>query len=342
MARSRRVVPTTAAEERARLEGYHVVAGVDEAGRGPLAGPVVAACVVVPPQGTAIPVADSKTMTPEGRKAVWAAIQEAGWPVGVGLAAAREIDELNILRSTHLAMTRAIQNCPVRPDFALVDGLPVPGLPVPHRAIVKGDATCVSIAAASIAAKVERDRIMEELDQAYPGYGFAAHKGYPTPEHLEALARLGPCPEHRRSFKTVRDAARTRSLFPETELPSGGSGSLGEDLAVLYLERLGHVVLDRRFRTADGEIDIISRDGDTLVFTEVKTASRPSDESALLRLTVPQRRRLCRAALSYLSEQATTECSCRFDVVEVVLRRGGPVIRHYAAAFEAEPVMFDT
>ncbi|MBM3493765.1 MAG: ribonuclease HII, partial [Armatimonadetes bacterium] len=188
--------PSWTYEEAALQRGFRNIGGVDEAGRGPLAGPVVAACVVLP-AGTERPlVRDSKSLSPAARDRAYASIVDAGAAVGVGQASATEIDDANILRATHTAMLRAIEACPVRPDYVLVDGLPVPLLTIPNRAVVKGDVLCVSIASASIVAKVTRDRMMSELDRTFPGYGFATHKGYPTPEHMAALEAMGPCPAH--------------------------------------------------------------------------------------------------------------------------------------------------
>jgi len=189
------------------------LAGVDEAGRGPLAGPVAAGAVCMPPAvarelraGPLAALTDSKKLSEAQRAELYAAITEApGVAWALGLASPAEIDRLNILRATHLAMRRALEGLPDGvPALALVDGLPARDLPCSQEAVVKGDARSFLVAAASIVAKVSRDRILDELDTAYPGYGFAEHKGYPTPAHLAALARLGASPAHRRSFGPVR------------------------------------------------------------------------------------------------------------------------------------------
>ena len=198
-----------------------VLAGVDEAGRGPLAGPVAAGAVTMPPQlaesllvGDFAGLTDSKRLSEVDRERYFDALRAVeGVRVAIGWASAAEIDRLNILRATHLAMARALEALgDPAPGFALVDGLPVRGLPCPHEAVVKGDAKCFLVSAASVAAKVSRDRLLVELDARYPGYGFAEHKGYGTAEHLEALRRLGPCPEHRRSFRPVADLLEPRLL----------------------------------------------------------------------------------------------------------------------------------
>ena len=192
-------------ERELRAEGFCYVAGVDEAGRGPLAGPVVAAAVVLPQLAELPGVFDSKQLSAVQREELYRELVALpGVDIGVGIVEAPEIDELNILRATHLAMRKALLALK-KVDFALVDGLPVPGLPVPARNLVKGDALCASIAAASIVAKVRRDAIMVEADARYPGYGFAEHKGYGCASHVEALKKLGVTPIHRRSFRPVRE-----------------------------------------------------------------------------------------------------------------------------------------
>ena len=195
-------------ERALRARGFVLVAGVDEAGRGPLAGPVVAAAVILPDDFALDGLNDSKKVSAAKREkfyAILTATAEILWAVAE--ASVEEIDRLNILRATHLAMARAIETLPRKPDHALVDGLPVPGLSVQHTALVGGDGLSLSIAAASILAKVTRDRLMVEMDAHYPQYGFARHKGYGVREHLAALRHRGPCPVHRRSFQPV---AQTR------------------------------------------------------------------------------------------------------------------------------------
>ncbi len=183
-----------------------LVAGVDEAGRGPLAGPVVAAAVILDP-GRRIPgLRDSKVLTALQRETLNDRILERALCCGIGLAAVEEIDRLNILQATLLAMQRAVKALRLVPHKVLVDGNRLPVLPMLAEAIVKGDAKVRAISAASIVAKVHRDRLCAELHLRHPNYGFDVHKGYPTPTHLEALRAHGPCDEHRRSFAPVRSA----------------------------------------------------------------------------------------------------------------------------------------
>ena len=187
-------------EDEARAAGHAVVAGVDEVGRGALCGPVVAAAVVLGDGFDVLGLDDSKRLTRRQREALEARIRAHARGVGVGLAEPDEIDRVNILKATLLAMRRAVLALPEKPDLLLVDALTVPGLDVEQRAIVKGDALSVSIAAASIVAKVARDALMRELDGRHPGYGLARNMGYGSEGHLEALRRLGPTSVHRRSF----------------------------------------------------------------------------------------------------------------------------------------------
>ncbi|MCG5512684.1 ribonuclease HII [Ectothiorhodospira shaposhnikovii] len=184
------------------------VAGVDEVGRGPLAGPVVAAAVILDPARPIEGLKDSKALSPARREALDALIRERALAWSIAVCGPAEIDALNILQASLLAMRRAVETLAVAPALALVDGNRCPeAMPCPARAVVGGDRTVAAISAASIIAKVHRDALMVALDAEHPGYGLAGHKGYPTPVHLEALTRLGPSPCHRMSFAPVRRAA---------------------------------------------------------------------------------------------------------------------------------------
>jgi ribonuclease HII len=189
----------------ARLAGSGVsVAGVDEAGRGPLAGPVVAAAVVLAPEGRWDGLDDSKQLDPETREGLFARVSKEARAFSWAVVGPRAIDHMNIRRASLAAMSRAVGLLCVTPQLVLVDGIDlIPGIRFDQQAVVDGDAKLLSIAAASVVAKVVRDRIMQRLDRVWPGYGFAQHKGYGTPEHLAALDRLGPCPLHRYSFTPV-------------------------------------------------------------------------------------------------------------------------------------------
>ena len=190
-------------EQEARAQGHASVAGADEVGRGALCGPVVAAAVVLGDGFDTEGIDDSKRLTEKQRETLAERIRGGALAVGLAWCEPEEIDRLNILRATHLAIRRALESLDPRPDLLLVDGLPVPGLPVPQRAIVKGDALSVSIAAASIVAKVARDAMMREWDARCPGYGWAHNMGYASEDHREAIRRLGPSAIHRRSFHGI-------------------------------------------------------------------------------------------------------------------------------------------
>ena len=187
-------------EREAFAEGFAVVCGVDEAGRGPLAGPVCAAAVILPRETVIDGLNDSKKLPDKKRRELYDIITERAVAYGIAFASEQEIDEVNILQATFLAMERAMEKLSVRPQLALIDGNRAKDFGLPVRTIVSGDALSASIAAASILAKVTRDRLMEELDGEYPQYGFAIHKGYGTKRHYEALRAFGPCPIHRRTF----------------------------------------------------------------------------------------------------------------------------------------------
>jgi ribonuclease HII len=204
-------------EEGLRARGYQLVAGIDEAGRGSLAGPVVAGAVILP----SLPavdwmeeIRDSKQLTALRREKLFERIREVALAVGAGVVSQKVIDNKGIVKATRLAMRAAVQQLNPAPDFLLIDYLKVPEIKLPQWGIVDGDALCLSIACASIIAKVIRDRLMATLDEKYPGYGLARHKGYGTKSHLECLERLGPCPIHRRTFQPVIDLMLTRRLFP--------------------------------------------------------------------------------------------------------------------------------
>lgn len=193
-------------EAAALARGLGPVAGVDEVGRGPLAGPVMAAAVVFDPARIPAGLADSKALSAARREALYPLILESAIAVGTGLADTAEIDALNILRASHLAMCRAVAALGLRPGLVLIDGNLIPrDLPCPAEAMVRGDARSASIAAASIVAKVLRDRIMVDLAQQHPGYGWDRNAGYPTRDHLAALKVLGVSPQHRRSFRPVHN-----------------------------------------------------------------------------------------------------------------------------------------
>ena len=192
-------------EKKARDLGHSIVAGIDEAGRGPLAGPVVSAAVILP-MGVALPgIDDSKKLTPAKRGQLYERLYGVARSIGIGVVDTTEIDRVNILQASLRAMAMAVANLRPRPDHLLIDGTFTINSPLSQQAIKKGDSLSVSIAAASIVAKVTRDRIMAQLDTIFPEYGFCRHKGYPTKAHRAAIVNHGCCPVHRRSFRGVRE-----------------------------------------------------------------------------------------------------------------------------------------
>lgn len=194
-------------EEQARRKGYRAIAGIDEAGRGPLAGPVVAAAVVLPERFDLPGLTDSKKLTEKKREELYPLIRQQALAVGVGLASPSDIDRLNILQATLQSMQLAVRRLSIDPDYLLIDGISPIRSAIPQQTIKQGDSRSLSIAAASVIAKVIRDRIMVSFDRHYPEFGFAGHKGYGSESHRAAIARFGPSPQHRLSFRGVREFA---------------------------------------------------------------------------------------------------------------------------------------
>ncbi|KLU64696.1 MULTISPECIES: ribonuclease HII [Desulfosporosinus] len=192
-------------EKKLWQKGFLLIAGIDEAGRGPLAGPVVAAACILPTRFTLPGLNDSKALTESKREKLFSQIQNQAIDYAIGSAEPAEIDVLNILQATKLAMKRAVEGLTVRPHYLLIDALTLPAVNLPQLPLVRGDQLSASIAAASILAKVTRDRLMVELDALYPEYTFSKNKGYGTSEHMKVLRRLGPCPLHRKSFAPVKE-----------------------------------------------------------------------------------------------------------------------------------------
>ena len=268
-------------------------------------------------------VRDSKQITPRRRDKLFSCIQEAGVAWASGVVSPQEVDSLGIVPATRKAMLLAVQHLPERPEFLLIDALPLPQSGTPFKAIVKGDQHCLSIAAASIVAKVTRDRIMVEEDARYPGYAFAVNKGYPTRAHVEHLQRLGPCPIHRRYFAPVR------ALLDGNIVGSNHSkklGELGERAARGYIENMGFTVLDTNFRCPYGEVDIVALEGDSLVFWRCGPAAAMAwgpEES----MTLSKCRKLIAIAETYLQSRPDLPYHWRIDLVAVGVDRRGRITR---------------
>lgn len=204
-------------ETLARTQGFCTIAGVDEAGRGPLAGPVVAAAVLLPENHPMPGVTDSKKLTAAQRELLYDRIVSEAVSIGIGISDSRTVDRINILQATLRAMESAVEALSIQPDALLIDGISKTSLPIHQKTIKKGDSLSLSIAAASIVAKVTRDRMMADYDRAYPGYGFAGHKGYGCAAHLAAIAELGPCPIHRLTFRGVREHVSDREVEADVQ-----------------------------------------------------------------------------------------------------------------------------
>lgn len=194
-------------EHNAKTKGYKKIAGVDEAGRGPLAGPVVSAAVILPQDFSCAGIDDSKKLSEKKRNALYPVIKDQAIAVSIGIASSGEIDDINILQASLLSMKRAVETLSCPPDFLLIDGKFTIDMPMGQEAIIKGDSKSISIAAASIIAKVTRDAIMKELHETYPEYNFLQHKGYPTKAHKASILEYGPCPVHRLTFRGVKEVA---------------------------------------------------------------------------------------------------------------------------------------
>ena len=209
--------PNLDEEDKLKAQGYEFIAGIDEVGRGALAGPVVASAVILP-HPASLPwfelIRDSKELNSRKRESLFDLINKEAVAVGIGIVPSQVIDSVNILKATRIAMMQAVEKLPKQPNFLLIDRIGLSQCPIPQRGITRGDKSCLSIACASIIAKVTRDRIMEEFDQIHPGYGFAQHKGYGTGRHLSCLQKLGPSPIHRLYFAPVRNIITSRGSGP--------------------------------------------------------------------------------------------------------------------------------
>ncbi|MFQ6613515.1 MAG: ribonuclease HII [Fidelibacterota bacterium] len=309
-----------------------IIAGVDEAGRGCLAGPVVAGAVILPESYTIPGLKDSKKMTPRQRDLAYDAIVEQAVDWSVGFVDNRIIDRINILQATFKAMQIALGNLRIKPDLALIDGHELPNQIIPNRGIVDGDNQIPCIQAASVMAKVSRDRWMEKLDVILPEYGLKRHKGYGTQQHMEALSRYKASPLHRKSFRPVKENMPTLSwLIMEKRI-----GWMGERLAALFLLRNGYEILEMNHQSAPfGELDIICRKDQTLVFVEVKSARKMSRDLLLSKIDERKLERLYQSVDSYLSENSW-KGDIRLDAIFVYLKKGGPEIIHYEAIGGAE------
>jgi uncharacterized protein (TIGR00252 family) len=325
--------PTLERELALRRQGYKAVVGLDEVGRGSWAGPVVACAAALPLDSARlvdelVGIRDSKRLTPRRRSEFYRRLCGLGVAFDVGVVSAPQVDSLGIVSATRLAMSRALDRLPLAPDYLLVDGFPLIYRGLPHEGIIRGDDRSVSIAAASILAKVIRDGMMVSLDRVYPGYGFARHKGYGTAQHRAALYLKGPCPIHRLSYAPMRlmdDERAGERRRVRSRRPSAGVGRLGEELASRHLEERGYVVCQMNYRCPVGEMDIVALDGECLAFVEVRTRRSSKFGSAAESITRAKQQKLVEVAETYLQEHGSSTADWRIDVVSVQMSRQGTV-----------------
>ncbi|MFQ6605315.1 MAG: ribonuclease HII [Fidelibacterota bacterium] len=301
-----------------------IIAGVDEAGRGPLAGPVVAAAVILDPESPIPGLRDSKKLSARQRDKFYDLIQEQALAIGVGQSDEKQIDRINILNSTYKAMQMALGRLGQKPDLALIDGHALPNQIIPNRGIVKGDDKIDCIRAASIIAKVTRDRIMTDYDVIFPEYGFKQHKGYGTAQHIAALKEWKPSPIHRKSFQPVRNELRPVSWYSQAKKV----GWLGEKLAALYLRDKGYrIIRMNEYISPYGEIDIIAEHSGDVVFIEVKTGRYGSGMDPEVNLTQQKLTKMENTINHYLQNMDTVR-PIRVEAITVLLKGKTHIFRH--------------
>ena len=308
--------------------GYELVAGIDEVGRGPLAGPVVAAAVILPKECKIEGVNDSKKLSAKKREELYDIILEKALSYGIGIVSNERIDEINILQATYEAMREALSQLSPKADYILADAVTIPRVSTPQRGIIKGDAKSMSIGAASIVAKVYRDRLMEAFDEVYPGYGFGANKGYGSAEHIEGIKKLGITPIHRKTF--------VKNFLPQDGDTTTDKGNRGEALAAKQMEKMGYEILERNFHALKGEIDIIAKKDSYIVFTEVKYRKNEAMGSPAEAVNHWKQQHIIRAAKAYMAQNCLEEMGYdfRFDVAEVLTNEGKTYFRYTEDAFQ--------
>ena len=302
-----------------------LIAGVDEAGRGPLAGPVVAAAVILPNYYDLKGLDDSKKLTPKKRSQLFVEIQHQATAIGVGVVAAAEIDKTNILQATQQAMKMALGRLKPRPDQAVIDGHALPTQIIPNKGVIKGDQTIDVIKAASIIAKVTRDNMMEQYDIIFPAYGFRKHKGYGTREHMDKLRLNKACVIHRKSFKPVASAMPTLSWLRKED----GIGQWGEQTAAVYLLERGYEIVAMNVHCDPyGEIDIIAEKDGIIIFVEVKTYSKKQLGTPAQNIDQNKLKKLEAAIHKYVVDMQVKKDIC-LDVICVYLKPSVPMFEHF-------------
>lgn len=310
-----------------------VIAGVDEAGRGPLAGPVVAAAVILDPQNIPVGLKDSKKLSEKRRTALAIEIRDKARAIGVGIVHEQDIDRSNILKATFEAMRQAVKNMNYTPEQVQVDGnFTIPDLLINQIAIIGGDDLVPEISAASIIAKTTRDAMMISYDVLFPEYGFKSHKGYGSAKHMDVLKEKGRCPIHRRSFRPVAACTNEHYRYHNQE---SAFGRMGEIIAGMFLIRNGYSLRHHSYHAGrDGEVDLIATRKDEIVFVEVKSFAGVADDIiALERVTPAKQKQIARIAEIYLQKHEINEPDCRFDIITVNFSEPKPIINHYPDAF---------
>ncbi len=305
--------------------GTSLLAGMDEAGRGPLAGPVVAACVILPPDVRIDGVDDSKKLSEKKRASLFTEIKNTAIAYSIGIVEHDIIDGINILNASRLAFKKAYDSMAIKPQTVLTDHIDKLDIDCGYTPLVKGDATSYSIASASILAKVYRDTLMADMDEKYPLYGFAKNKGYGTLEHYEALRKYGPCPIHRMSF--------LKNLNQH-----GNTGAYAENIATEFFKSNGYGILRKNYATKLGEVDIIASKGETIVFAEVKARSSVARGIPSEAVDKNKQKKISYAAMEYIQEHGNQKNTYRFDVFEVYLQE--KKYRHIENAFVPDDKFF--
>ncbi len=311
-----RTIPDFEFETELHRQGYVRVAGLDEVGRGCLAGPAAAGAVILPanPSQEVFALArDSKQLSAAQREEAYEAITRSALSYAVGWVTPAEIDQIGIAAGVRRAMRRALAKLNPPATYLLIDAFPLPSSGLPQKSIIRGDSKSLSIASASIVAKVERDRYMVSLAKRYQSYGFEAHKGYGTRRHLDSIAELGPCHAHRMSFAPVKQEAHR--IQPQSP---GAIGRWAESFVATALEERGMKIVGRNFRTRFGEVDLIAADGGTLCFIEVRARKSSGFGAASETVTASKARRVIAASQEYLQQNARWR-NWRIDVAAVEL-----------------------
>lgn len=303
--------------------GTDFIAGIDEAGRGPLAGPVVASAVILPHDINLPEVTDSKKLSEKKLDRLFDEIMDNALAVGIGIVQEREIDKINILQATYRAMEIAVAKLRIKPEVLLVDGLPADIKYFKQDSIIKGDSKSLSIASASIIAKVTRDRMMLNYDRVFPEYGFSRHKGYGSRQHIDSIKTHFASPVHRQSFKPVFDYLPSLRYYIDNHLVT----KLGKQLVACKLIRDGHEILQMNYNFSKlREIDIISRDGNGLIFINTKTQIRGQlQNEPTTKIDTYNSQELINTARSYTNEYGL-DTDFRFDLAEVILGSLSPKI----------------